>query len=152
MILLMECTKVQWNAERRLAMNANTKRQETSFSRFFWITLSLIVLLATSLFLSPYSPVRAATPTLVVNANQVLHPVTHVASGGLYGLGSDSTPDDSMVIPLHPKVFTQMAPGGHQQPNGQAPGGDALVVAAKAARAGAKVTIRMPDYYPNFPY
>ena len=26
------------------------------------------------------------------------------------------------------------------------------MVAAKAARAGAKVTIRMPDYYPNFPY
>ncbi len=94
-----------------------------------------------------------ATPTLVVNANQVLRSVTHVASGGLYGLGSDTTPNDSMVIPLHPKVFTQMAPGGHQLPNGATtPGGDALVVAPKAARAGAKVTIRMPDYYPNFPY
>ena len=94
-----------------------------------------------------------ATPTLVVNANQVLRSVTHVASGGLYGLGSDTTPDDSMVIPLHPKVFTQMAPGGHQLPNGATtPGGDALVVAPKAARAGAKVTIRMPDFYPNFPY
>jgi ricin-type beta-trefoil lectin protein len=95
----------------------------------------------------------ASTPTLVVNANSVLRPVTHVASGGLYGLGSDTSPADSMVIPLHPKVFVQMAPGGHQLPNGEAaPGGDALVVAAKAARAGAKVTIRMPDYYPNFPY
>src|SRR5690348_5947518 len=52
----------------------------------------------------------ASTPTLAVNANQVLRSVTHVASGGLYGLGSDTTPDDSMVIPLHPKVFTQMAP------------------------------------------
>lgn len=49
--------------------------------------------------------------------------------------------------------ITQMAPGGHQLPNGATvPAGDALVVAAKAARAGAKVTIRMPDYYPNFPY
>jgi hypothetical protein len=95
----------------------------------------------------------ASVPTLVVNANQVLHSVTHVASGGLYGLGSDTSPADSMVIPLHPKVFVQMAPGGHQLPNGEAtPGGDALVVAAKAARAGARVTIRMPDYYPNFPY
>ena len=89
----------------------------------------------------------------MVNANQVLHPVTHVASGGLYGLGSDTSPADSMVTPLHPKMFVQMAPGGHQLPNGETtPGGDALVVAAKAARAGAKVTIRMPDYYPNFPY
>ena len=71
-----------------------------------------------------------ATTTLVVNANQVLRPVTHVASGGLYGLGSDSTPDDSMVIPLHPRMFVQMAPGGHQLPNGEpVPGGDALVVA-----------------------
>ncbi|HVU68612.1 MAG TPA: RICIN domain-containing protein, partial [Ktedonobacteraceae bacterium] len=95
----------------------------------------------------------ASTPTLVVNANQILRSVTHVASGGLYGLGSDTTPDDSMVTPLHPRDFVQMAPGGHQLPNGAtSPGGDALVVASKAARAGATVTIRMPDYYPNFPY
>ncbi|HVU68520.1 MAG TPA: cellulose binding domain-containing protein, partial [Ktedonobacteraceae bacterium] len=99
------------------------------------------------------SVAAASVPTLVVNANQVLRPVTHVASGGLYGLGSDTSPSDSMVIPLHPKVFVQMAPGGHQLPNGATtPGGDALVVAPKAARAGARVTIRMPDYYPNFPY
>jgi hypothetical protein len=46
-----------------------------------------------------------------------------------------------------------MAPGGHQLPNGEpAPAGDALVVASEAARAGAKVVVRMPDWYPNFPY
>lgn len=114
----------------------------------------LILALMLTLINLHSSPVTAAsTPTLVVNANQVLRPVTHVAAGGLYGLGSDTSPDDSMVIPLHPKVFVQMAPGGHQLPNGATtPGGDALVVAPKAARAGAKVTIRMPDYYPNFPY
>jgi hypothetical protein len=150
------------NAERKSAMNANRKSAVKRFSGFFWAAICLTVLSTVSLFLSPYAPARAATttkvaasatPTLVVNANQVLRSVTHVASGGLYGLGSDSTPADSMVIPLHPKVFTQMAPGGHQLPNGETtPGGDALVVAAKAARAGAKVTIRMPDYYPNFPY
>jgi hypothetical protein len=95
----------------------------------------------------------ASTPTLVVNVAKVLRPVTHVAAGGLYALGSDTTPADAMVTPLHPKVFTQMAPGGQQLPNGAVtPGGDALVVAAKAARAGAKVTIRMPDFYPEFPY
>src|SRR5581483_9114999 len=38
-------------------------------------------------------------------------------------------------------------------PNGEpAPGGDALVVAPEAAKAGAKVVVRMPDWYPNFPY
>lgn len=123
--------------------------------------ICLLVLLAvTGLSFLPVSPALAAshnatasTPTLVVNANQVLRPVTHVASGGLYGLGSDSTPADSMVTPLHPRDFVQMAPNGHQLPNGEStPGGDALVVAPKAARAGATVTIRMPDYYPNFPY
>ena len=46
-----------------------------------------------------------------------------------------------------------MAPGGSQLPNGEpAPGGDALVVAPEAAEAGAKVIVRMPDWYPNFPY
>src|SRR5437773_1213394 len=91
-----------------------------------------VLLSVVALFIYSALPARAVsmkatvtTPTLVVNANQVLHSVTHVASGGLYGLGSDTTPDDSMVIPLHPKVFTQMAPNGHQLPNGEAtPGGD----------------------------
>jgi len=46
-----------------------------------------------------------------------------------------------------------MAPGGHQLPNGEpSPAGDALVVAPEAAKAGAKVVVRMPDWYPNFPY
>jgi hypothetical protein len=98
-------------------------------------------------------PAAAPTPTLAVNVAKVLRPVTHVAAGGLYALGSDTTPADAMVAPLHPRVFTQMAPGGRQLPNGATtPGGDALVVAAKAARVGAKVTIRMPDFYPEFPY
>jgi hypothetical protein len=46
-----------------------------------------------------------------------------------------------------------MAPGGRQLPNGEpAPAGDALVVAGKAARAGAGVIVRAPDWYPDFPY
>ena len=98
------------------------------------------------------SPASAAT-TLVVNANQPFRTVTHVASGGLYGLDTASVPADSLVEPLHPNTFVQMAPGGKQLPNGEpAPGGDALVVAPEAAAAGAKVVVRMPDWYPNFPY
>jgi Ricin-type beta-trefoil lectin domain-like len=94
-----------------------------------------------------------AAPTLVVSANQPFRPVTHVASGGLYGLDTATIPADSLVSPLHPNTFVQMAPGGHQLPNGEpGPGGDALVVAPEAARAGAKVVVRMPDWYPNFPY
>ncbi|MER6960376.1 RICIN domain-containing protein [Streptomyces sp. NPDC000618] len=94
-----------------------------------------------------------SSTTLVVNAAQNLRSVTHVGTGSLYGLASTSTPADSLVQPLKPNTFIQMAPGGSQLPNGEpAPAGDSLVVAAKAAAAGAKVVVRMPDWYPNFPY
>ncbi|MGW7728808.1 RICIN domain-containing protein [Streptomyces canus] len=97
--------------------------------------------------------VPTAATTLVVNANQTLRPVTHVATGSLYGLADGTTPADSVVQALKPNTFVQMAPGGSQLPNGEPkPAGDALVVAPKAARAGAKVVVRMPDWYPNFPY
>ncbi|MFF7047735.1 RICIN domain-containing protein [Streptomyces griseorubiginosus] len=102
---------------------------------------------------APASAVPTTSTTLVVNANQTLRPVTHVATGSLYGLASDSTPSDSLTNALKPNTFVQMAPGGSQLPNGEpSPAGDALVVAPKAARAGAKVVVRMPDWYPNFPY
>ncbi|WP_020123706.1 RICIN domain-containing protein [Streptomyces canus] len=97
--------------------------------------------------------VPTSSTTLVVNAAQTLRSVTHVGTGSLYGLADNSTPADSLVTALKPNTFIQMAPGGTQLPNGEpAPAGDSLVVAAKAARAGAKVVVRMPDWYPNFPY
>jgi Cellulose binding domain/Putative Ig domain len=89
----------------------------------------------------------SASNTLVVNAAASLRPVTHVASGALYGLATNGTPSASLVNPLHPSSFVQMGPGGTQRP-----GGDSLVVAPEAAAAGAKVVVRMPDWYPNFPY
>ncbi|MEU3520305.1 RICIN domain-containing protein [Streptomyces sp. NPDC006654] len=102
---------------------------------------------------APAQAAPTSSTTLVVNANQTLRPVTHVASGSLYGLDTASVPADSLVEPLRPHTFVQMAPGGRQLPNGEpAPGGDALTVAPEAARAGAKVVVRMPDWYPNFPY
>ncbi|MGW7046538.1 RICIN domain-containing protein [Streptomyces avermitilis] len=108
---------------------------------------------ATALAGAPAHAAPTASTTLVVNAGQTLRPVTHVASGSLYGLADASTPSDSLVQPLKPNTFVQMAPGGKQLPNGEpVPGGDALIVAPKAARAGAKVVVRMPDWYPNFPY
>ncbi|MGW3308395.1 RICIN domain-containing protein [Streptomyces sp. NPDC001073] len=102
---------------------------------------------------APAQAAPTAATTLVVNAASTLRPVTHVATGSLYGLADASTPADSLVTPLKPNTFVQMAPGGAQLPNGEPkPAGDALVVASKAARAGAKVVARMPDWYPNFPY
>ncbi|WP_035803670.1 RICIN domain-containing protein [Kitasatospora mediocidica] len=102
---------------------------------------------------APAQAAPTSATTLVVSADQALRPVTHVAGGGLYGLATATNPTDSLVEPLHPNTFVQMAPGGHQLPNGEpGPAGDALVVAPEAARAGAKVVVRMPDWYPNFPY
>ncbi|MFF7468290.1 RICIN domain-containing protein [Streptomyces sp. NPDC008092] len=112
------------------------------------------VVLATALgTTAPAQAVPTSATTLVVSANQTLRPVTHVATGSLYGLDTASVPADSLVEPLKPNTFVQMAPGGSQLPNGEpGPGGDALVVAPEAAKAGAKVVVRMPDWYPDFPY
>jgi hypothetical protein len=91
-------------------------------------------------------PAHAAV-TLVVNANQPFRPVTHVATGSLYGLASGTVPADSLVEPLHPNTFVQMPAGGHQQPTG-----DILKVAPEAQRAGAKLVDRLSDYYAGWPY
>jgi hypothetical protein len=114
--------------------------------------LAIVAALVAGSALGTASTASAAS-TLVVEANQPFRAVTHVASGGLYGLDTATVPADSLVEPLHPNTFVQMAPGGKQLPNGESvPGGDSLVVAPEAARAGAKVVVRMPDWYPNFPY
>jgi len=114
---------------------------------------ALIMVAACTLGASLTPTAASGAATLVVDANQPYRTVTHVASGALYGLDTASVPADGLVEPLHPNTFVQMAPGGKQLPNGETtPGGDALVVAPEAARAGAKVVVRMPDWYPNFPY
>ncbi|MEW9534662.1 hypothetical protein [Microbispora sp. NPDC049125] len=102
--------------------------------------------------LVPLAPAEAAGATLTVNVAQPFRPVTHVATGGLYGLAENSRPDDSTLLPLKVNSLTQPAPGVGQRPNGQPPGGDALLVAPQATRVGAGEYVRMPDIYPNFPY
>lgn len=120
------------------------------------LTVTVAVAALSAAALTTAAPAQAAptaATTLVVDAGRTLRPVTHVATGSLYGLADDATPADSRVSALKPNTFVQMAPGGSQLPNGEPrPAGDALVVAPKAARAGAKVVVRMPDWYPNFPY
>ncbi|GAA4481025.1 LamG-like jellyroll fold domain-containing protein [Microbacterium panaciterrae] len=102
---------------------------------------------------APAEALPGSSATLEVHADQAFRPVTHVATGSLYGLASATVPSDDLVQALKPNTFVQMAPGGHQLPNGEpAPAGDALVVASEAAKAGAKVVVRMSDWYPDFPY
>ena len=105
-----------------------------------------LAVLAVSAAVTVASPASAAT-TLVVNADQPFRPVTHVATGSLYGLASATVPADSLVEPLHPNTFVQMPAGGHQQPTG-----DILKVAPEAQRAGAKLVDRLSDYYAGWPY
>lgn len=131
-----------------------TSRSAHPFTKAFAVIGGVAVVAAGSL-VATASATADPTPasTLVVNADQTLRPVTHVASGSLYGLATASTPSDSLVRPTHPNTFVQMAPGGSQLPNGEPkPAGDALVVAPEAAAVGAKVVARMSDWYPNFPY
>jgi hypothetical protein len=90
--------------------------------------------------------VHAAT-TLTVDLAQPLGPATHVGSGSLYGVTEKLPADiDKLVAPLHPKVFVN--PAADQQQ----PVGDAIVVAARLAPIGAKVTIRLADWFKGWPY
>src|SRR3569623_782517 len=109
--------------------------------------------LSAALLLTVYVPQAAVAATLTVDAAAPLKAVDPAASGSLYGIAAEGWPPDSFIAAIKAKNFTQMAPGGGLLPNGETkPVGDALVVAPIAARAGASVTIRMPDTFPEFPY
>jgi hypothetical protein len=95
------------------------------------------------------SPALAATSanTLVVNAGQTLRPVTHVATGSLYGLANATQPSVALAQAIKPNTFVQMPAGGKQQPTG-----DISVVAPTAVSVGAKLVNRLSDYYAGWPY
>ena len=111
------------------------------------LALAAVMVAGGALAAAATSPAASAASTLVVEANQPYRTVTHVASGSLYGLATASVPADSLVEPLHPNTFVQMAAGGKQQAEG-----DILVVAPEAAKAGAHLVDRMSDYYAGWPY
>jgi hypothetical protein len=104
------------------------------------------VLLTAGLGAAPASA-AAASNTLTVNAAQVLRPVTHVATGSLYGLANATQPSVSLAQAIKPNTFVQMPAGGHQQPTG-----DISVVAPTAVSVGAKLVNRLSDYYAGWPY
>jgi hypothetical protein len=105
------------------------------------------VAFAASAALSSLAPSARATTTLSVDVSTSLHPVTHAASGSLYGL-TEKTPADlnALVAPLMPNVFNNPAADVQQ------PVGDAIVVAGRVAPLGARVSIRLADWFPNWPY
>ena len=76
------------------------------------LAVTAVVLVGAAAGAAATSPTASATSTLVVDANSPYRTVTHVASGALYGLDTATDPADSLVEPLHPNTFVQMAPGG----------------------------------------
>ncbi|MFI5898095.1 cellulose binding domain-containing protein [Actinoplanes sp. NPDC051513] len=103
-------------------------------------------LVSAGFVLSP-AAAAAASNTLVVNAGQTLRPVTHVATGSLYGLANATQPTLALAQAIKPNTFVQMPAGGKQQPTG-----DISVVAPTAVSAGAKLVNRLSDYYAGWPY
>lgn len=100
------------------------------------------------LFIIPHNG-YAANPVMTVDLGTSTGAPLHGATGFLYGLENDATPDDSLLTGLNSLDMTgQMAPGGQQHA-----GGDAFVVADKWFRSGGKyVQIYMQDIYAQWPY
>ncbi|WP_461257804.1 hypothetical protein [Treponema sp. R80B11-R83G3] len=96
--------------------------------------------------------VALSRPSLDVNAGSEFRNVTHCASGSLYGVVEDIPSNlEELVKPLNPNMFANpaRAGSGFQQPKGAA-----IPVAERLVAAGipAKVTIRLADLCPGWPY
>ena len=89
----------------------------------------------------------SADTTLTADLSASIGPATHVASGSLYGV-TEKLPADvnALIAPLKPNVFINPAADVQQ------PVGDAIVVAGRLAPIGARVTIRLADWFPRWPY
>lgn len=90
-----------------------------------------------------------AATVLDVDCGDRIGPVTHCASGSLYGVTEDTPADiDTLVVPLHSHVFTNPARsgGGFQQPVG------AAIPVAERMGDNASIMIRLADICPKWPY
>ncbi|MCQ2194252.1 MAG: carbohydrate-binding protein [Paludibacteraceae bacterium] len=92
----------------------------------------------------------AADFNLKVNLGDSIRPVTHVATGSLYGL-TETLPADigEHVKPLKPNVFLNPAAAGNGR---QQPIGDAFKAAERLKGTTGKVHIRLADLLPGWPY
>ena len=84
---------------------------------------------------------------MTVDLSTTVRPVTHAASGSLYGALETQPADvNGLIAPLHPNVFNNPASDVQQ------PIGDAIVVAGRVAAIGGKVSVRLADWFPSWPY
>lgn len=94
--------------------------------------------------------VQAQSNNLYVDLGGTIRPVTHAASGALYGI-TETLPTDinGLVAPLKPRMYTQPARSGS---GFQQPIGAAIPVSQRLANTTAEVTIRLADILPGWPY
>lgn len=91
-----------------------------------------------------------AATSLSVSLGDSIRPVTHVATGSLYGLTETyPTNIDAEVAPLKPNVFLAPARSGQGR---QQPIGGAFLVSPRIKNTTGKVQIRLADVLPGWPY
>lgn len=91
-----------------------------------------------------------AQQTLIVNLSNEIRPVTHCASGSLYGM-TETLPVDieNLVAPLKPYMFCQPPRGGSEN---QHPYGSAIAVSERLVSTTGVVQITLADLLPYWPY
>ena len=105
--------------------------------------------------IGPYNgsldPVGSPADTLYVQFDQVIKPVTHVASGALYGVVEHIPQSiEDLVAPLSPSTYVQPALAGN---GAQQPYGAAIAVSERLwGVTDAEVSIRLADVHPGWPY
>ena len=88
-----------------------------------------------------------AAVNLGVSLGDSIRPVTHVATGSLYGITETLPSDiDKDLAPLKPNVFLAPARSGNGRQQGI---GGAFLVAPRVEAIGAKVQIRLADVLPG---
>ena len=94
--------------------------------------------------------ISQAAVNLGVSLGDSIKPVTHVATGSLYGL-TETLPSniEKDVAPLKPNVFLSPARSGNGRQQGI---GGAFLVAPRVESIGAKIQIRLADVLPGWPY
>jgi len=87
-------------------------------------------------------------PTLTVDYSQKTGALMYGASGFLYGLGTENSPNINLLIPLKPHTAVQKAPDGLQHPTG-----DVLDTTKTFIYSGGKyVQVYLQDIYALWPY
>lgn len=109
--------------------------------------LTLFIAAFTSFFVVP-SRAQDQPQSLIVDLSSDTGPVSHGATGWLYGQSVPGIPTVATMSPLKPQISAQKPPDGLQHPSG-----DALQVADSYKQAGGKeIQIYLQDFYPDWPY